>query len=397
MGSDLQPGNHAMLLPSCLQNWALRTGVLLLIVGLSWLGLQLPAARADEGPSTSAREQIERTITASLESYQVPGASIAVVRDFKIEWSAAFGKLSAGGSESVTPTTRFQAASISKPVTAAAILTLVQAGQLDLNAPANSLLKSWQIPPHDVAKDPITLRQLLSHSGGLTVHGFQGYSTNAPRPTLLEILDGTKPANSPAVRPHLRPGYRFSYSGGGYQILQQILADTTGVPFPTFMHDRVLEPLGMDNSAFEQPLAEQHASQAAAGHLAGNRLVEGNWHVHPELAAAGLWTTPTDLCRFLIDLENSYAHGTGKLLSQATAKQMMSLENKVYGLGLMVKGEGRTLQVAHGGGNVGYRCMLIGYPNQGTGLAIMTNSDTGDRLNNSIVSLAVKLYGWTKP
>jgi CubicO group peptidase (beta-lactamase class C family) len=295
----------------------------------------------------------------------------------------------------VTPETQFQAASISKPVAAAALLTVVQDGKLDLDLNANDALTSWKIPDNATTeKHPIKLRHLLSHSAGLTVHGFPGYAQYNKRPTLLQILDGEKPANSAAIRPFLKAGYKFSYSGGGYCVLQQIAIDATDMPFPEFMQARVLGPLEMAHSTYEQPLPKTRSEPFARGHRQQRKVILGGCNVYPEMAAAGLWTTPSDLARFAIDLSKSYATGQGKLLSQQTVRQMLTVEKGDYGLGLNLRGEGKSLSFSHGGANEGYRCHLLAYPATGQGLAIMTNSDTGSEMFNDVAKLVRQLHQW---
>jgi CubicO group peptidase (beta-lactamase class C family) len=188
----------------------------------------------------------------------------------------------------------------------------------------------------------------------------------------------------------------FRYSGGGYCIVQQLVIDTTGTPFPQFVQSRVLGPLGMAHSTYEQPLPESLAEQAARGHRPKQAVIPGRWHVHPEMAAAGLWTTPSDLALFAIDLSKSYSGKGSKLLNQETARRMLTVEKGTYGLGLSLKGEGQALAFSHGGSNVGYRCLLVAYPMTGQGLAIMTNSDTGGAMFNDVVKLAGELYAWPK-
>lgn len=359
-----------------------------------WIGaLLLACALGHTAAAETPRERIGQAIVAAMEKHDVPGASVAVIDDYRVAFADGFG--AAGGHKAVTPETLFQAASISKPVAAAAALKLVDQGKLDLDAKVNDLLKSWQIPDNEMTKDnPVRLRHLLSHTAGLTVHGFDGYPVFARLPTLVEILDGKPPANSPPVRVSSKPGEAFRYSGGGYCVLQQLLVDTTETPFPHFMHEQVLAPLGMSLSTYEQPLPKSRKGEAARGHLREQKVVLGGWHVHPEMAAAGLWTTPGDLARFAIDLAKSYAGKEGKLLSQEMARQMLTVEKGFYGLGLALRGKGQSLRFSHGGSNEGYRCIMLAYPMTGDGLVIMTNSNTGSEMFKDVIKLVGDEYGW---
>jgi CubicO group peptidase (beta-lactamase class C family) len=361
--------------------------------------LALPATAVAEPTPNAAndarRAQVSQAVSAAIERHQVPGASVAIVEGYQIAWADGFGRRAASSEDPVQASTRFQAASISKPVTALAVLKLVEQGKLRLDDDVNERLTSWHIPDSPLAKDrPVTLRRLLSHTAGLTVHGFAGYSADSPCPSLLQVLDGAPPANSKAIRLDVKPGYMFRYSGGGYCVAQQLLIDVTGRPFPDFMKTQVLELLGMEHSTFQQPLPGDLVDQAAFGHRKDKSVIPGNYNVYPELAAAGLWTTSSDLAKVVIDLAKSASQGQGKILSQKTAAEMLTVEKGQYGLGITVQGAGTNLRFGHGGGNEGYRCEMLGYPATGQGLVIMTNSDTGGAMFGEVVKAAAEAYAW---
>jgi CubicO group peptidase (beta-lactamase class C family) len=226
-----------------------------------------------------------------MAALHVPGVGIAVIHNGKIEWARGFGVTRIGGPP-VTPDTLFQAASISKPVTALAVLHLVQAGKLDLDRDVNQYLKTWKIPDNRFSGTKVTLRELLTHTAGLTVHGFAGYASDAPLPTLVQVLNGEKPANSPPIVVDTEPGTVWTYSGGGYVVTQQLLQDVTGQPFPKLMRDSVLDPIGMTKSTYEQPLPASRMAEVSIPYQAEGQPVRGGPHVYPEMAPAGLWTTP---------------------------------------------------------------------------------------------------------
>jgi CubicO group peptidase (beta-lactamase class C family) len=350
----------------------------------------LPAARivgrADEPWSIASR----------LSHYGVPGVSIAVINDGRIEWARGYGLARVGDSAAVTPATLFQAASLSKSVTAVAALSLVESGALKLDADVNTQLTSWKIPAVSIAAGtPVTLRQLLSHTAGVTVHGFGGYAPNAPQPTLLQILNGTSPANSQPIRVDQKPGTKWRYSGGGYTIVQQLLIDGAKTDFPTLLHERVLTPAGMTASTFAQPLPAPFAAQAADGYRADGTRVTGGAHVYPELAAAGLWTTPTDLANFLLSLQHALA-GQPAPISRASAETMLTvpLAGSDMGLGIGVRGAGEKLLLSHSGANEGFRCIYAFYPRTGRGAVIMTNSDEGSSLVPEILRALAQEYTW---
>jgi CubicO group peptidase (beta-lactamase class C family) len=200
-----------------------------------------------------------------MAALHVPGVSIAVIHDGKIEWARGFGVTRIGGS-AVTPDTLFQAASISKPVTALAVLHLVESGRLDLDTDVNRYLKTWQVPANSFTeRTKVTLRELLTHSAGMTVHGFPGYASDAARPTVVQVLNGEKPANTPAIVVDTEPGTAWRYSGGGFVVTQLLLEDVTGQAFPRLMHDIVLGPVGMTRSTYEQPLPQNRMAEAESG------------------------------------------------------------------------------------------------------------------------------------
>ncbi len=373
-----------------------RRGAATFVVALLLFGYSAMAQTAPTPSVDARRGEIEQAIKAAMERHDVPGVSVAVIDDYQIAWAEGFGWRASTHDGGVRPTTRFQAASISKPVTALAVLRCVEQGRLDLNEDVNKRLKSWRIPDSPLMRDrpPVMLRHLLSHTAGLSVHGFEGYAANTQVPSLLQVLDGSPPANSRPIRVDVKPGYMFRYSGGGYCVVQQLLGDVTGQPFPEFMHAQVLEPLGMTHSTYEQPLSGALVDEAAFGHRAKKVLIPGNYHVYPEMSAAGLWTTPSDLARVVIDLAKSVEGGKGKLLSQGMANEMLKAQKGRLGLGVFVQGEGDKLSFSHGGANEGYRCHMVGYPATGQGFVIMTNSDTGGELIKEVSQLVAKTYAW---
>jgi CubicO group peptidase (beta-lactamase class C family) len=232
-----------------------------------------------------------------MKMYRVPAVSVAVIDNFQIDWAKAYGVTDPGGTNPATTKTLFQAGSISKPVASAAALYLVAQRKLSLDEDMNQKLISWKVPENEFTKEQkVTLRRLLSHSSGANVEsGFGGYDIDEPLPTLKQILKGEKPANNGPIRVDFVPGSRCRYSNGAFAIVQQLLIDVTGKPFPLLMRELVLEKIGMADSTFEQPLPPERAVFATSGTYPDGTTMHGKWHVYPEMAAAGLWTTPTDL------------------------------------------------------------------------------------------------------
>ena len=334
-----------------------------------------------------------------MQHYKVPGVSIAVINDYQVEWVKGYGVLEAGMSERVTPETLFQAASLGKPVVAAGALHFVENGLLDLDADVNRNLVSWQVLENTfTAEEKVTLRRLLSHSAGVTVSGFTGYPQGEELPNLQQILDGKSPANSPPIRVDLVPGTQQRYSGGGYMIVQQLIEDITGEPFPQTMQEVVFEPSGMDSSTFAYPLPDHLTPTAATGHRPDGAPIPGGWHTYPEMGSgASLWSTPTDLANFTIGLMNSYNGQPGGVLSQDMAREMLTPQIDSRGLGPVILDEGGDLfYFLHPGANEGYRNYLFAYPERGQGAVIMTNSDNGEALYDEIKrSLSIE-YGWVR-
>jgi CubicO group peptidase (beta-lactamase class C family) len=327
--------------------------------------------------------------------HSVPGVSVAVIRDFELGYVEVHGVASEMSQEPVTHTTLFQAASISKPVSAVAAMRLVQEGKFSLDADINTYLASWQVPDNEFLNtEKVTLRRILSHTAGTTVHGFRGYRYSEPRPTLIQVLNGTPPANSQPIVVDFVPGSDQRYSGGGYVVMQQALMDTEGLTFPEIMRETVLQPIGMENSTFEQPLPGSRLGSASAGHHSTGRVVPGDHHVYPEMAAAGLWTTPTDLARFLIELQLSLRGESNEVRSRELVELMLTEVRDGFALGFAVwsnRGEG---YFGHGGANEGFRCFMVAHRSQGFGVVVMTNSDDGADLADAIVELIGEREGW---
>ena len=238
-----------------------------------------------------------------LENYSVPAISIATIHKGKIDWARAYGVRKFGNPKKVDSLTLFQAASISKPVSAVVALRMVDKGMLTLDEDVNNKLQSWKVPLTEFTKnEPVTLRQLLSHSAGLSMHGVPEFEADAEIPTLTEILDGNWYGAKASVRPIIEPGKEYRYSGGGYIILQLLLTDISNRSFEDLAQEFVLDPAKMSSSSFEQPLPKDKWNIAAVGHLQNRTPIKGLWHTLPEQATGGLWTTPTDLANFMIEL-----------------------------------------------------------------------------------------------
>lgn len=307
-----------------------------------------------------------------------PGLSIIEIQGFEPAWQAHLGLKAIGSGLPITAATLFQAASISKPVFALAVMNLVERGSVDLDAGITRYLRTWKMPP---LSPPVTFRQLLNHSASASIDGFPGYQSDSALPSLNQILDGQAPANTPPIRIMGTPGLQYSYSGGGVTLAQKAFEDQLSQDFPAAMAELVLGPLGMDDSGFEQPLAPSRHQDAAQGHVSG-RVLQGGWNAYPELAAAGLWTSARDLTKLGIAMMRRYAGLDSPLeLSRASVAEMLrpKLEEQgpdkiSVGIGWFCVGKDEELTFGHNGGNTGYVAQICLRPSDGSGLVFLANS-----------------------
>ncbi|MBX2885648.1 MAG: beta-lactamase family protein [Granulosicoccus sp.] len=334
-----------------------------------------------------------------LEHYDVPGVSIALIKDFEIERLLVYGVKSQNTQAPVRTDTLFQAASISKAVAAVAALKMSQDGVIDLDEDINNELISWTVEDNQYTQqEKVNLRRLLSHTAGTTVHGFAGYNNSELVPTMQQILNGEAPANSPAVVVSGVPGNRFSYSGGGYVIAQQALVDVTQQSFADMMRETVLAPLAMTSSSFNQDLSQESVSRVSAGHNFHGQNIPGDYHLYPEMSAAGLWTTPEDLAKLLIELQLSLRNESNKVLAGNVIEEMLTpvggpvfnTANEFYGLGFSLWKQGDEFAFGHGGANAGFRAKMQAHKTAGTGYVVMTNGENGDAVIQAIESLIEK-------
>jgi CubicO group peptidase (beta-lactamase class C family)/predicted transcriptional regulator YdeE len=350
---------------------------------------------AVELPTKTGEAPTRLSLAELMKVYNVPAASVAVIEDYKIVDAKAFGVVGGGNATRVTTRTLFQAGSISKPVAAAAALYLVEHGKLSLDEDVNQKLKTWKVPENDFTKsEKVTLRRLMSHTGGLTVHGFPGYDVDAPLPTLVQVLNGEKPANTDPIRVDLLPGTKSRYSGGGVTIEQLLMMDVTGKTFPSLLRETVLDKIDMNDSSYEQPLPANRAAMTASGTHIDGKPVHGKWHVYPEMAAAGLWTTPTDLAKFAIEIALSKQGKANHILSQKMVAQMLTPVLDQAGLGFFVEKDNPG-QFGHGGADEGFQALLTMNAETGKGLVVMADSDNGIALANAVLRRVVTEYGWT--
>ena len=346
-------------------------------------------------PATVQADKVDDVVAAQIQEHEIPGLSLAIIQDGKIIKAQGYGFTDKSGKTPVTTSTLFQAGSVSKSVAALGALRLVEHNRLSLDADVNTKLQTWKVPENEFTKEKkVTLRGILSHSAGLTVHGFPGYAVGKPVPTLVQVLNGEAPANTSAIRADIIPGSKLRYSGGGYTVMQQMIIDVTGKPFPQFMQEAVLKPLGMTNSTYEQPLSEELAATTASGYYPKGKAVKGRWHIYPEMAAAGLWTTASDLARFAISIQHSLGGGSNSGISQSMTRQMLTSQKDNDGLGVFLSGDGRGLRFSHGGRDEGFDATMTAFAETGQGAVIMINANDDSGSVSRIVEAIAREYHW---
>jgi CubicO group peptidase (beta-lactamase class C family) len=391
----------------------MRTCLLFFCIFFASIGSPLNAQTSPYSPGTEERIRLVEsslagwvqtgngdtwTLVERMRKYNINGVSIAVIHNYQIEWAKGYGFADVSEQRPVTENTLFQAASISKSLNSVGILKLVQDKKLDLNTDINKYLVSWKFPYDTVSKGKIiTLTNLLSHTGGLSVSGFPGYEKGAGIPTIPRILDGAEPANTSAVRSIKEPGVQVIYSGGGITISQLIITDVTKQPYDEFMQEKVLDPYGMTSSSFMQPPPALKEKILATGYLADGNEIKGKYHIYPEQAAAGLWTTPSDLCRYIIETQLAFNGKSSGVLTPEMTKVRLTpiMEDAALGTWVNSRVSGSYKYFNHNGGNAGFCCTAIGCENSGDGVVIMTNTNADNSgILEEIANSVATVYHW---
>jgi len=332
-------------------------------------------------------------ITERMAHYNVPGISIAVIEDGKIAWAKGYGVKLAGTKDAVDTDTMFSVGSLSKVGAAATTLRYVDAGNLDLDRNINTYLKRWKLPENELTKhSPVTMRRILSHTAGLTVHGFEDYQADDDLPTVFDTLDGVGTAKNSAVRVDIVPGSKYRYSGGGTTIEQLVIEEISGLSFPQAVYERVFMPLGMKRSSYQNPLPNSYGNKARAHDKNGQY---DGWEAMPETAASGFWTTPTDYAKMIIAFIKSYRGEENSFLSKPLARDMMTeVSPASVGLGPRLGGEGETRRFSHGGSNQSYKAYMEGHLATGNGVVIFTNGAQGSALIKEVYFSLARAEGW---
>lgn len=322
-------------------------------------------------------------IEERMRTLGIPGVSIAVIYEGQLEWAKGYGMADSSENRPVTTETMFLAGSISKPVAALRAHQLAEQGVIHLDSNVNNYLSSWKLPENEfTTKEKVTTRRILNHTAGLTVWGFPGYDKGDTIPTVPEVLDGK--GNTDAVRVYKEPGESWMYSGGGYTIMQLMITDLEGKSFPDIMQSQVLNPLGMISSTFENPLPQQYHAIAATGYRGNGDEVEGKWPIYPEMAAAGLWTTPSQLILWAKEIQQIQQSQKDGLLKAKTVNEMLTPGMNDHGLGPGVSEH----TYGHGGADEGFRAQLTVWKEHPVAVVIMVNSDNGSIMREIMLSIA---------
>jgi CubicO group peptidase (beta-lactamase class C family) len=330
-----------------------------------------------------------------LKYYHTPGVSVAVINDGKIEWARGFGVSDPDGKDSVDTHTLFEAGSVSKPVFALTVMKLKQDGVVDLDKDVNQYLKSWKVPAVNNWQPVLTLRQLMSHTAGTNVHGFPGYRTTEKIPTVPQVLSGTEPTNTPAVVVNTMPGTQFRYSGGGVTIAQLTVTDLLGKPFPQIVREKLFDPLNLPTSTYEQPIPDSKKDHASTAFPWKGTPIPGGAHVYPEMAAAGLWTNPTELATLAIEVQKAVA-GKSTFYKKETIDEMLTPQKVMQGIGIgfFLDSKGDSTRFSHNGWDEGFVALLVAYKKLGKGVVIMVNSNEGYSIMDEIAKAVAKEYNW---
>jgi len=332
-------------------------------------------------------------IDERMKATGIQGLGIAVIKNYKIQWAKGYGWADVESKRKVNTETRFQAASISKSLNSMGQLKLVQQGKIDGEADINTYLKTWKFPYDSLTgSKKINLFQLLSHTAGLDIHGFPGYKKTDALPTIPQILNGEKPANTKKVRSLFAAGTKFQYSGGGTTITQQMLMDITGQDYAGYMEKEVLKPLGMMHSSYRQPPTD--TADLATGYYEDGKPVKGKYHVYPEQAAAGLWTTPSDLALYIIECQLALQGKSAKVLNQSMMqKRLTPYIDSNAALGVFIEQKGIRKFFNHNGGNEAFLCNSYGSLEGGDGVVIMINGENFAVISELTNSVA-RVYNW---
>ena len=335
------------------------------------------------------------SIANKMSAYNIPALSLAIINQGKVEWADIYQNANFPEQKKLDCTSIFQAASLSKPVTFLAAVRMHSAGEIDLDKNIQDYLEDFVLPQgKQTAENPVTFRNIFSHTSGIIPGGYQGYAKDLAVPSDLDILRGSVGVNSPAIEVIAPPNETMAYSGGAYTLAELALQDIYGDGFSNIMKKWILEPAGMKHSEFTQPLPASKSNRVAKGYTQSGNVLDGGWRNHPEQAAAGLWSNAMDMAQFLIEIYNAY-QGKSSIFSQSDIKSIISHERDGLVYGFILNQSGDDISMTHYGGNAGYRTGMTISLTSGNGLVYLINSDNGGALGNELLLSASQVYDWS--
>ena len=332
-------------------------------------------------------------LTERMKYYNIPGVSIAIVENGQLKWAKGYGISDTETGKKVDSNTLFQAGSISKPVAALAVLKLAEENKVNLDQDVNTYLQGWKVPENTLTQgEKVTLRKLLTHTAGMTVHGFPGYKQTDTFPTTTDVLNGL--GNTPKITIDTIPGSIWRYSGGGYTVMQKVVEEVTKQSFEDYINTAILQPFNMKNSTYSQPIDSTKYTNISAAYNRKGKMIEGKWNNYPEKAAAGLWTTPSDLAKYCTEIQQISKENKKGVLHKKTVEAMLTKHKNNWGLGPSLQWESDSLVFRHGGKNAGFTNEMIAFAHRGNAVIVMTNADNGGKLIGEVLRGVSQYYKW---
>jgi CubicO group peptidase (beta-lactamase class C family) len=362
------------------------TFTFIILCALSYF--QTFAQKTDRNAIKNLSESLDKEIPIRLKEKNVPGIAVAVIDNGKVIYKKGIGFADLNNKIKVASQTGFNIGSTSKMFTAWGIMKLVESGKIDLDAPIEKYITKWRLQKSSFDNNKVTIRSLLSHTAGLSVHGYPGFQPNEKMPSLVESLDGengSAKANEP-VEIIIEPQTKFKYSGGGYTILQLLIEEISGESFASYMQKEIFTPLGMKHTNF---IINNHTLEHSAKPYDenGNEIKLERFTAQ---AAAGLHTTLNDLIKFAEASLKENSVLTEKSLEEMRTSN--SITKGRYGLGYMIFPFGKITVKGHAGSNDGWESGFMLDFKHKSGMIILSNGSQG----KSVLMATLKQWGMWK-
>lgn len=356
--------------------------IIALLISIVWF---LTCEASEVMGKTDLNAILQRIYTES----SIPGMSVSIVQDNKTD-NYVFGYTNCSDSKKIDLHTQFQAGSISKVFAALAIILLNEEKKINLHEDIRPYIDKIDF---DV-NEKITVAQLVSMTAGLNVESFQGYEQDVPLPSLREIISGHAPANNTRVELVAKPGSKYLYSGGGYTILELLIETLSGQTYINFVKENILEKVDMNDTTFLMQ-KNSEINNIACGTDANDNKIASGWKLYPQLAAAGIWTTPNDLANLATNIIASYKNSPHGLFSSTSINHILKRQiNSTYGLGFHISECEHALCIDKAGATEGYRSIMLVYPELGNAIIVMTNSSKGTAVFKNVLRAVEDYYNW---